>query len=92
MLYASFNVIAQVDITWYVYAFVWGFIFPSRMLSKDYSLSKKDGWEEYKQKTWMLLPKLFNSSLLSYLFYAVFSFVSFTVYSNGGIEASLKLI
>jgi hypothetical protein len=62
------------------------------MLSKDYSLSKKDGWEEYKQKTWILLPKLFNSSLLSYLFYAVFSIVSFTVYSNGGIEASLKLI
>lgn len=45
MIYASFNVIAQVQITWYVYAMVWLWIFPSRMLAKEYSNSKKEGWE-----------------------------------------------
>ena len=41
MLYASFNVVAQVELTWYVYGVVWGILFTSRMLAKDYALSKK---------------------------------------------------
>jgi hypothetical protein len=45
MIYASFNVIAQAEVTWYVYAVVWLWIFPSRMLAKEYSNSKKEGWE-----------------------------------------------
>ena len=92
MLYASFNVIAQVQITWYVYAFVWGFIFTSRMASKEYSLSKKDGWEEYKKQSWFLLPRLFGSDLLSYLFYLISFSLAYLVYSNGGVEKSIKSI
>jgi steroid 5-alpha reductase family enzyme len=48
MLYASFNVIAQVQEIWYLYIFVWSVVFSSRMLAKEYSLSKKEGWEAYK--------------------------------------------
>lgn len=92
MLYASFNVIAQVQIVWYVYALVWGVIFPSRMAAKDYSLSKKEGWEEYCRKTWILLPKLFNSSVLSYLFYGTMIFVARSIYNQGGIQETSKIM
>jgi steroid 5-alpha reductase family enzyme len=85
MLYASFNVIAQVQIVWYVYLFVWGVVFPSRMAAKDYSLSKKNGWEEYRRRTWILLPKLFNSSALSYLIYASLCLAARSIYSLGGV-------
>ena len=90
MLYASFNVIAQVRVVWFVYLFVWCVVFPSRMLAKDYSLSKKNGWEEYRKRTWLLLPKLFNSSLLSYLIYLSVGYLGFATYTNGGVEATLK--
>lgn len=77
MLYASFNIIAQVEIVWYHYLFVWSVIFTSRMLFKDLSNSKKAGWEEYKNRTWLLLPKLFSSSVLSIMFYACLGFSTF---------------
>jgi len=91
MIYASFNVIAQVDVTWYVYGIVWLWIFPSRMLMKEYSLSKKDGWEEYKKRSWFFLPKLFRSSVLSTVFYAVTFALFVWLYTNGGIEATVKM-
>lgn len=75
-----------------MYAVVWLVIFPSRMLMKEYSLSKKEGWEEYKKKSWFFLPRLFNSDLLSYVLYAVVSSVSYWVYSNGGVEATVNLL
>ncbi len=90
MIYSSFNVIAQVQITWYVYYFVWSVIFTSRMLGKDYSNSKKEGWEEYCKKTWMLFPKLFNSAPASFLVYGVSGALGWFTYHNGGIETTLK--
>ena len=91
MIYASFNVVAQVQVTWYVYAVIWLWIFPSRMLAKEYSNSKKEGWELYKQRSWVLLPKLFKSSCLSYIFYSFVSYIMYVVYNNGGIERTVKL-
>ena len=69
-----------------MYAIVWLLVFPSRMLAKEYSLSKKQGWESYKQKTWFLLPKLFGSDVLSYVFYACLFMTVYFVYTNGGVE------
>jgi len=62
------------------------------MISKDYALSKKEGWTEYTQKTWMLLPKLFNSDVLSLIFYITLSTNIFVMYELGGIEATIKQI
>lgn len=72
-------------IVWYVYLVVWSVVFTSRMLAKDYSLSKKDGWEAYRKRSWLLLPKLFSSSALSYLIYASVGITSYLVYQEGGI-------
>lgn len=61
------------------------------MSVKDYSLSKKHGWQEYKAKTWLLLPKLFNSDFWSYFIYGLFLLKCYILYRIGGLEKALKL-
>jgi len=68
-LYTAFNVIAQCEHMWYIYPFIWLGIMNTRMTIKDYQLSKKQGWEEYKNRTWMFLPKLYDNSLTTFIFY-----------------------
>ena len=69
---------------------MFGIIFPLRMLIKEYSLSRKVGWEEYKAKTWFLIPKLYNNAALSYFIYTLFIVSSVYTYYNGGIEKTAK--
>ena len=90
MIYASFGVLCQTWGVWYIYGYMWGIIFMLKMLIKEYSLSKKIGWKEYKAKTWFLLPKLYNSSMLSYFVYILFVSLSFYMYTHDGIEACAK--
>jgi len=91
LIYASFNVIAQVPEIWFYYIFVWVAIFGSRMIGKDYELSKKEGWEEYKKLTWMLVPKLWHSAFASFLVYSALIATAFFTYEQGGIEKTIKL-
>ena len=72
MVYGAFGVLVQRWEVWFIYTYVWTGVFTWRMASKQYSLSKKKGWAAYSAKTWLLLPKLYNSSLLSVLVYSAF--------------------
>ena len=92
MLYASFNIVAQSTIVWCIYAYIWSLYFMLRMAWKDYQLSRKDGWEEYKSRTWLFLFKIGNSDILTVVFYATFATLSYLVYNQGGIEATIKSI
>jgi hypothetical protein len=60
------------------------------MLQKDNSLSKKEGWDAYSKRSWLLLPKFFGNALLSIIIYATLIFSIYTIYNNGGIEQSVK--
>ena len=91
MLYASFGVMCQRWEVWAIYGYMWSIIFLLRMLIKEYSLSKKAGWKEYKARTWFILPKLYNSNALSYFVYATFIAGSYLTYNNGGIEKTVKM-
>jgi len=92
MLYASFNILVQRWEIWFVYSYMWGIVFVLRMLTKDYSLSKKVGWPEYAQRTWMYFPKIYNSALVSLFFYTSLIALSYACYINGGIENFAKLV
>ena len=92
MLYASFGVVCQMWTIWFVYAYMWGFVFVVRMQMKEYSLSKKEGWTEYKNKTWLLLPKICNCSYFSCTVYGLLGFLSYYCYNHGGIEKSFKAV
>ena len=90
MLYGSFGVLTQRWEYWFVLSYIWAIIFVIRMKIKDYSLSKKDGWDRYYKETWMLLPKLFNSAPASFLVYGASGALGWFTYHNGGIETTLK--
>ena len=90
MLYSSFAVLCQRVEPWLIYAYVWGLIFMLRMQVKEYSLSKKVEWPEYKAKTWYYLPKLYNNAILSYIVYTAMFGTFYYTYNNGGIEATAK--
>ena len=85
LLYTSYNLVARLDSVWCFYAFVFGVIFGSRMIWKDYMLSKKEGWEEYKKQSWILIPKLYSSAAFSLALYAILTTASILTYRNGGI-------
>jgi hypothetical protein len=44
MLYAAIGLLVQRWETWLIYSYMWGVVFVIRMLVKDYSLSRKEGW------------------------------------------------
>ena len=92
MLYASFGVLAQMWEIWYVFAYMWGIVFVLRMKNKDYSLSKKEGWTEYKNSTWLVIPKICNSASLSFAIYLFVLNAAFYCYTHGGIEKGFKSI
>ena len=59
MLYASYAMIVQHWIPWAILAWVWIGVFLVNILQKESSMSRYPEWKEYKQKTGMLIPKLF---------------------------------
>jgi hypothetical protein len=74
-----------------IYGVVWGVLFTLRMLVKEYSLSKKDGWEQYKKHSWMLIPKVGGNPGRAYLFYTVAFGLGAYIMMNGGFEKTAKL-
>jgi len=92
MLYASFGILCQMWTIWYVFAYMWGFVFVMRMLMKEYSLSKKEGWTEYKNRTWFLIPKIYNNTYLSLAIYLFVLNAGFYCYTHGGIEKGFKSV
>ena len=61
------------------------------MIAKDYSLSKKLGWNEYAATSWMLPFKFGGSLLISIIVYSIFLGIVAFCLNNGGIEKSVKL-
>jgi steroid 5-alpha reductase family enzyme len=71
MIYSSFAILVQRNEPWYILGYMWTLIFLSRMIQKDYSLSKKLGWKEYEATSWMLVFKIGGSAVLSMVIYAL---------------------
>jgi hypothetical protein len=92
MLYASFGLLVQRWEVWCFFSYIWGIVFMIRMITKDYSLSKKAGFNAYHAKTWLLIPKLLNSSVWSYVIYSIAGLVGYFTYTSGGLEKTLKLL
>ena len=90
ILYASFAIVAQSNLVWGLFGFVWCYVMTVRMWWKDYQLSRKDGWEEYKKQTWLFLFKICDSDILTLLFYSSLGYLIHFIYSRGGIEATMK--
>lgn len=71
LIYSSFAIIIYHWFPLVLLLLIWSTLFLSRMLLKEESLKKKQGYEEYKSKSYLFLFKIFNSDLLNMLFYTV---------------------
>lgn len=70
MLYFSFALLVNHPLFYAINIFAWCTLFMSQMAGKDLSFSKKEGWEQYKQRSWQLLFKINGNAVLSFFVYA----------------------
>ena len=91
MIYSSFAFLVQRNEPWFILGYIWSLIFLSRMVQKDYSLSKKAGWNEYSSTSWMLPFKFCGSTVLSAIIYGIFFSIGGFCWVNGGTEKGVKL-
>ena len=71
MIYLSFAIICQNMFVYAVLVFVWVGLFGMRMAVKDYSLSKKPEFADYKKNSYLLFPKLFEKNSNNMIFYSI---------------------
>ena len=62
------------------------------MSCKDYSLSKKEGWDRYSKDTWLFVPKICNSTQTSAIVYGAALLVILFVYQHGGLKMAIQAL
>ena len=92
MIYGAFILLVNDTLSYFCVMQVWFIVFTLRIMEKENSLRKKDGWKEYSQRSWVLVPKINGRILDSILVYGCSSALSVWMYNNGGIKASLILL
>lgn len=60
MIYGSFALMVNHWLPWLVLAWVWCGVFAVNMMVKEASLSRYDGWNQYRARTGWLLPVLWR--------------------------------
>lgn len=58
MIYGSYALLVRHWIAWAILAWVWLGVFLPQMVMTDASLSRHPGWEAYRARTGLLLPRL----------------------------------
>lgn len=59
MIYGSFALVVAHWIPWAILAWVWFGYFSINIIMKERSMSRHEGWAEYKKKSWYLIPIIF---------------------------------
>ena len=91
MIYGSFAIICGETAPYLIMGWAWIVIFYNRMLVKDISLAKKPQWDEYSERSWLLLPKIYGRNDLSIIVYGVTLVIGWYFYSLGGVERTVKI-
>ena len=71
---------------------VWFIVFTLRIMEKENSLRKKEGWTQYSQRSWVLIPKVNGKTIDSLAFYGAAIAISAWMYYNGGIKSTLIIL
>ena len=90
MLYGSFAMISNRYIPWMILLSVWTCVFSIMITVKEISFRKKEGWEQYSKASYILLPKLYGSHVVSAVVYGTSLVVGLYCYSQGGLFEVLK--
>ena len=89
MIYGSFILLVNDTISYVAVIQVWFTLFIIRMYQKEMSLRRKEGWKEYSERSWLLIPKINGRTLDSIVIYGTVIGLAYLTYQNGGIKASL---
>lgn len=92
MLYGAFILLVNDTISYCAVMFVWFTLFSLRMWAKERSFQKKEGWHEYKERSWILLPKINGRAVDSFVIYGFSALIFYQMYQAGGIRRSLDNI
>jgi len=90
MIYSTFALISNRMTPWYILLTMWICVFSPFFVMKELSFRRKAGWEEYKKRSYILLPKIFGSDILSIGFYGFALFAGWKIYNMGGLFVFLK--
>ena len=88
MLYGAFVVLVNDTISYVCVMQVWLVVFSLRIYQKELSLRKKEGWQEYSQRSWVLIPKINGRMIDSIIVYGLSFALGAWMYQKGGIKAS----
>lgn len=88
MLYAAFVVLVNDMVSYACVMQVWLITFTLKIYEKELSLRKKEGWKEYSQRSWVLLPKINGRMIDSIIVYGLGLTLGVLMYQQGGIKAS----
>lgn len=90
MLYSSFAFLVDNFWAFFILIIIWTSLFCSRIILKENSLKKKEGYNEYSKRSYILLHKIFKEDIMNFAFYGfAFCLVVF-FYQNGGVESTLN--
>ena len=83
LIYLAFSACTGHWISYAIQIIVQVPLFYENMTKKDRdSYSKKEGWDEYKKKSYMFLPKIFPTDIINYVFYALLAGSLLYLYIN----------
>lgn len=85
LIYGGFGIVSADCTAWVILLSVWIGVFATRMLAKELSYMKKDGWAEYKEQSLILLPRLTADYWQNYAIYAGLFLLAWCFYSIGGL-------
>ena len=83
-IYNSFAIITDRSEFWVILAFAYSTIYAIRMLIKDYSLSKKEGWNEYD--SYFFFPKFSSCWIDNYMIYIALLVSGYALYMSGNLS------
>src|SRR4051794_7478028 len=89
LLYSSFAVLVNRWEAFALLCIVWGTVFVGRIYQKEMSLMKKEGWENYEKRSYLILFKVFANDAMNVAFYVGIVAISYYFYSIGGVQAFL---
>lgn len=84
MIYGGFGIIAGDCVGWIILLTIWTLLFGTGILRKELSYMRKDGWEQYKNQSLILLPRLVADYWQNYMIYGGIAIVAWLFYSMGG--------
>ncbi len=90
MIYGSFILLVNDAVSYACVMQVWVIVFSLRIMEKENSLKKKDGWAEYKKRSWVLVPKVNGRVIDSVVLYGLVSVIAYWMYREGGIRETFK--